>query len=137
MLIDDERLALKQLKRMLEEVVGGVEIIEMTSNPVQALERSEELQPDVVFLDIHMPGMNGLKLGEKLQQAVPHVEIVFVTAYDQYAVKAFDICALDYILKPVHPIRLQQTVERVRQKIMLVREIDGLSPIPCPESSQI
>jgi len=129
-LVDDEHLALNLLKRLLEEDIGGVEIMDMLVDPQQALERCQTLRPDVVFLDIHMPGMNGLSLGEKLLEADPQLEIVFVTAYDDYAVRAFDLCAMDYILKPVDPSRLRQTVDRLRQKVLMYKEIGSLSESP-------
>lgn len=116
-LVDDERLALVQLKKILERDAGGVQIIGMYSDPTQVIAAAQELAPDVVFLDIHMPGMNGVKLGELLQESVPAVEIVFVTGYDQYAVHAFELYALDYIMKPVQPDRLSRTVRRLGAKI--------------------
>ncbi|TMV45031.1 response regulator [Paenibacillus mesophilus] len=116
-LVDDERLALAQLKKILERDVGGVQVIGMYSDPADVVAIAEELAPDVVFLDIHMPGMNGVKLGELLQERVPIAEIVFVTGYDQYAVHAFELYALDYIMKPVQPDRLSKTMQRLRRKI--------------------
>jgi two-component system LytT family response regulator len=116
-LVDDERLSLRHLKKMLEIDVGGVEVIGMYSNPADVLGAAIELQPDVVFLDIHMPGISGLSLGEQLQLSVPATEIVFVTAYDQYAVRAFELYALDYIMKPVQLERLQQTIQRLRVRV--------------------
>jgi two-component SAPR family response regulator len=116
-LVDDERLALAQLKKILERHVGGVQVIGMYSDPTRVVAIAEKLAPDVVFLDIHMPGMSGVKLGELLQERVPAVEIVFVTGYDQYAVHAFEMYALDYIMKPVQPERLSKTMQRLRVKI--------------------
>lgn len=121
-LVDDEPLALGQLKQMLERHAGGIEVLEMCSDPSHVVAMTARHQPDVVFLDIHMPEINGLKLGEQLQAAVPDIEIVFVTAYDQYAVRAFELYALDYILKPVHPERLKQTVKRLKEKLSTYKE---------------
>jgi two-component system LytT family response regulator len=116
-LVDDEPLSLRHLKRMLEIDVGGVEVIGMYSDSSSVVDEVKKLQPDVVFLDIHMPGINGLSLGEQLQEAAPSPEIVFVTAYDQYALRAFELYAIDYILKPVQLNRLQQTVMRLRKQL--------------------
>lgn len=81
-----------------------------------------EHRPDVVFLDIHMPEMDGMDLGKQIQATVPGVEIIFVTSYDQYAVHAFDLQALDYVMKPIQKDRLKQTVSRVREKLSSKRE---------------
>lgn len=118
-LVDDERLALRQLKQMLERDAGGIEVIATYSNPAKVVAGVLEHRPDVVFLDIHMPGINGINLGRQIQENVPEIEIVFVTAYDQYAVHAFELYALDYIMKPIQTNRLQQTVSRVREKLSL------------------
>ncbi|MEK8130690.1 response regulator [Paenibacillus filicis] len=116
-LVDDERLALMQLRHMLEKMIGGVEVVGMYTNPSEVLESARELQPDVVFLDIHMPEINGLQLGSSLQQALPRTEIVFVTGYDQYAVNAFELYALDYVMKPIQQDRLHQTVKRLQHML--------------------
>lgn len=116
-LVDDERLALGQLKKLLEREIGGIEVIGMYTDPLQVSDQARELRPDVLFLDIQMPGIDGLELGELLQTAVPEAEIVFVTAYDQYAVQAFDLHALDYILKPIQMERLQKTIDRLKDRI--------------------
>ncbi|MFD0712066.1 response regulator [Paenibacillus sp. GCM10027626] len=115
-LVDDERLALKKLKNMLECDVGGVEVVGICSDPGYAVQMVADHQPDVVFLDIHMPEMDGLALGERIQAEVPHVELVFVTGYDHHAVEAFKLYALDYLLKPVQSGRLQMTVQRLLSK---------------------
>ncbi len=116
-LVDDERLALQQLRKTLECDVGGIQVIGMFSDPVRVVEDIKKLQPDAVFLDIHMPEITGLKLGKQLQTLVPGIEIVFVTAYDRYAVQAFEMYALDYVMKPIQSNRLQKTVQRLREKI--------------------
>lgn len=121
-LVDDERLALQHLRRMLETEVGDVDIVGEFTTPDQVVVRAKELSPDVVFLDIQLPAMNGLHLGEQVQAAVPDVEIVFVTGFDKYAVQAFDLYALDYIMKPVQRGRLRQTVQRLREKMQLKAE---------------
>lgn len=116
-LVDDEHLALRGLKEMLESDIGGIEIVDMCSEPRQVVELMTRHRPDVVFLDIHMPEINGLKLGEELKAAVPGIEIVFVTGYDRYAVKAFELYALDYVMKPIESERLRRTVQRLRDRL--------------------
>lgn len=116
-LVDDEPLALRSLRKALNEEMEELEIVAEYSDPGEAVDGVVELRPDVVFLDIHMPGIDGLNLGKRIQAALPGVEIVFVTGYDYYAVKAFELYALDYILKPANSERLRQTLERVRDKL--------------------
>jgi two-component SAPR family response regulator len=115
-LVDDERLALAQLKKLLERDIGDIEVIGMYTDPLQVCDQAQKLRPDAVFLDIQMPGIDGLELGERLQSAVPEAEIVFVTAYDQYAVQAFELHALDYLMKPVQLDRLQKTIDRLKDR---------------------
>jgi two-component system LytT family response regulator len=111
-LIDDERLARSELKRLLQEF-ADVEIIGEAANADEAIEKIESLNPDLIFLDIQMPGKTGFDLLAQLEKA-PHV--IFVTAYDEYALKAFDVNALDYLMKPVEPKRLADALLKVRQK---------------------
>lgn len=111
-LIDDERLARSELKRLLQEF-PDVEIIGEAANADEAIEKIETLNPDLIFLDIQMPGKTGFDLLTQLEKA-PHV--IFVTAYDEYALKAFDVNALDYLMKPVEPKRLADALLKVRQK---------------------
>ena len=111
-LIDDERLARSELKRMLQEF-PDVEIIGEATNANEGIEKIETLNPDLIFLDIQMPGKTGFDMLTELEKA-PHV--IFVTAYDEYALKAFDVNALDYLMKPVEPKRLADALLKVRQK---------------------
>jgi len=111
-LIDDERLARSELKRLLQEF-PEVEIIGEAANADEAIEKIESLNPDLIFLDIQMPGKTGFDLLAQLEKA-PHV--IFVTAYDEYALKAFDVNALDYLMKPVEPKRLADALLKVKQK---------------------
>jgi two-component system LytT family response regulator len=111
-LIDDERLARSELKRLLQEF-PDVEIIGEAANADEAIEKIESLNPDLIFLDIQMPGKTGFDLLAQLEKA-PHV--IFVTAYDEYALKAFDVNALDYLMKPVEPKRLADALLKVKQK---------------------
>jgi len=111
-LIDDERLARSELKRMLQEF-PDVEIVAEAANANEGIEKIETLNPDLIFLDIQMPGKTGFDMLTELEKA-PHV--IFVTAYDEYALKAFDVNALDYLMKPVEPKRLSDALLKVRQK---------------------
>jgi len=111
-LIDDERLARSELRRMLDEF-SDVEIIGEAANAAEGIEKIESLNPDLIFLDIQMPGKSGFDMLSQLDKA-PHV--IFVTAYDEYALKAFDVNALDYLMKPVEPQRLAEALMKVRQK---------------------
>ncbi len=111
-LIDDERLARSELRRMLNEF-SDVEIIGEAANAAEGIEKVEALNPDLIFLDIQMPDKSGFEMLSQLDKA-PHV--IFVTAYDEYALKAFDVNALDYLMKPVEPQRLAEALLKVRQK---------------------
>ena len=111
-LIDDERLARSELRRLLHEF-PEVEIIGEAANAEEGLEKIETLNPDLVFLDIQMPGKTGFDMLTQLDKS-PHV--IFVTAYDEYALKAFEVNALDYLMKPVEPRRLADALLKVRQK---------------------
>ncbi|CAN5751034.1 LytTR family DNA-binding domain-containing protein [soil metagenome] len=108
-IIDDERLARQELKSMLA-TYPGIEIIGECGDAKSAIETVNTLKPDVIFLDIQMPGKTGFDLLEELT-FVP--EVVFVTAHDEYAIKAFDVSALDYLLKPVQPARLSDTIKKL------------------------
>ena len=111
LLVDDERLARTELTRLLEKF-PEIEIIGEATNGEEAIEKIEELNPDLVFLDIQMPGMTGFEVLEHLH-IVPN--IIFVTAYDEYALKAFEVNALDYVLKPVELNRLEKAIEKVKE----------------------
>ncbi|WP_103108360.1 response regulator [Brevibacillus reuszeri] len=116
-LVDDEQLPLLHLQKVLERDIAGIEVIGAYSDPLLAIEMAKTLKPEVVFLDINMPGISGLEIGEQLQTFDAPPEIVFVTGYDKYAVEAFELCALDYIMKPVQLNRLQKTIERLRKRL--------------------
>ncbi|MCH6200110.1 LytTR family transcriptional regulator DNA-binding domain-containing protein [Aquiflexum sp. LQ15W] len=113
LVIDDERLARKELINLLSQY-DQVEIVGEANNVDDAKEKIEALAPDVVFLDIQMPEKTGFDLLEELDN-VPHV--VFTTAYDEYAIKAFQVNALDYLLKPIEPKRLGEAIERLLKKL--------------------
>ncbi|MEP6948384.1 MAG: response regulator [Ginsengibacter sp.] len=111
-IIDDERLARNELKKLLLEF-PEVEVIGEAANANEGIEKIESLNPDLVFLDIQMPGKSGFDMLTQIERA-PHV--IFVTAYDEYALKAFEVNALDYLMKPVEPKRLADALLKVRQK---------------------
>jgi two-component system LytT family response regulator len=111
-IIDDERLARNELKTLLAEH-KDIEVIAECANAEEAKEKIEQLKPDVIFLDINMPGKSGLELVEEIS-AMP--DVVFVTAYDEHALKAFELNAFDYLLKPVQPQRLAETLKKLSEK---------------------
>jgi two-component system LytT family response regulator len=111
-LIDDERLARQELRSLLAPY-SEIQIVGEANNAETAIESIKQLKPDVIFLDIQMPGKNGFDLLEEIS-GVP--EVVFVTAYDEYAIRAFEINALDYLLKPVQASRLAETVKKILNK---------------------
>jgi two-component system LytT family response regulator len=112
LVVDDERLARKELVKLLEEH-PSIEVIGEAANADEALAIIQEQSPDLLFLDIQMPGKTGFQLLEELEY-VPMV--VFTTAYDQHALKAFEVNALDYLLKPIQPERLAEAVHKVQEK---------------------
>ncbi len=112
LIIDDERLARTELKRLLTPF-KEIKVVGEAVNADDALEKMQELKPDLLFLDIQMPGKTGFEMLEELD-AVPTV--IFVTAYDEYALKAFEYNALDYLLKPIEPKRLEETVNKLVEK---------------------
>ncbi|HSH89247.1 MAG TPA: response regulator, partial [Ramlibacter sp.] len=115
---DDERLLREQLKTRLAQVWPELEIVGEARDGQEALEKADALRPDVVFLDIRMPGLTGLEAASEIVTLPSwEGEIVFVTAYDEYAVAAFEQGALDYLLKPVEPERLTQTAQRVKSRL--------------------
>lgn len=111
LLIDDERLARAELRRLLG-AHGDIEIVGEAVDVEDALEKIAALKPELLFLDVQMPGADGFSLLERLEGATPHV--IFTTAYDEFAVKAFEFNALDYLLKPVDPGRLGAALEKLR-----------------------
>ena len=142
-LADDERLMRDQLRARLAEVWPELHIVAEAKNGLEAVQLVQQHRPDVVFLDIRMPGLNGVEAARQIVQlpslesagaadegALPP-EIVFITAYDQYAVEAFEQGVADYVLKPAERDRLQLTVERIRQRLA-ARRGDGEAPAGPP-----
>lgn len=112
-LIDDERLARQELRNMLADY-ADIEIVDEAGNVQEGLEKIELHQPDIIFLDINMPGKSGFDLLQELDRS-PYV--IFTTAYDEYAVKAFEVNALDYLLKPIEPKRLADALHKVGELV--------------------
>jgi two-component system LytT family response regulator/two-component system response regulator LytT len=149
LIIDDEQLARDELSYLLAQV-GGVDVVAQGTNGIEAVDLIEEYHPDLVFLDVQMPGQDGFAVIQRLmeragtkarkgQDAQPLPQIVFATAYDQYAVRAFDVNAVDYLLKPFDLTRVQQAVERVRGRIAArASNSAGTGPLPdSPIESQL
>ncbi|KLU63806.1 transcriptional regulatory protein YpdB [Desulfosporosinus acididurans] len=111
-LIDDEQLAVAQLEYLLQQY-PEINIMASFTDPVTALEKIEDYLPDLIFLDIKMPEISGFDVAEEIMQISPATYFVFVTAYDQYALNAFDYNAIDYILKPVSHKRIDRTIQKV------------------------
>src|SRR5881394_1046147 len=149
LIADDERLMREQLRARLTEVWPDLEIVAEAKNGAEAVALTEQHHPDIVFLDIRMPGMTGVDAARQIAQLAtyesvagepddddagdgwPGCEIVFITAYDQYAVEAFEQGVVDYVLKPAERARLQVTVERIKARIAQREKGSGDSP-PLP-----
>ncbi|WP_232697478.1 response regulator [Brevibacillus daliensis] len=117
-IVDDERLALRMMEKLLSEQTGtadNLEVVGTFQDPYKALKAVQQETIDLAFLDIEMPGIDGFELAEQLVHIQPHLQIIFVTAYRDYAVKAFELNALDYLLKPVNHQRLAMTLQRVEE----------------------
>jgi two-component system LytT family response regulator len=113
-LVDDERSSLESLSFELDAYCPDVKVIATCKDPQEGLKKIVELKPDLVFLDIEMPGMNGFELLQSLSSI--SFDVIFVTAYDQFAVRAFEFNAVDYILKPVRKMKLVQAVNKVQER---------------------
>jgi two-component system LytT family response regulator len=111
-IIDDEPLSVAELQLMLQQY-AGIEVVATATRSSEALEKISIYKPDLLFLDINMPERNGFQLLEALDEAP---DVVFVTAYDEFAVKAFEVNALDYLLKPVNKDRLSEAVQKITAK---------------------
>ncbi|MGH9411864.1 MAG: LytR/AlgR family response regulator transcription factor [Vicinamibacterales bacterium] len=122
--VDDEQLARDELCFLLQQI-GGIEIVAHAGNGVEALRVIEDQQPDLVMLDVQMPGLTGFEVARRLIQAGLGTHVVFVTAFDQYAIDAFEVNAVDYLLKPVEADRLAVAVERVRKRLASDRAASG------------
>lgn len=146
LIAEDEPILAATLARTLQTLWPELQIVATCPNGVQALEQSLALRPQVLFLDIKMPGKTGLEVAEELAEQWEHPQpfplVVFVTAYDDYAVQAFDRAAADYVLKPVSEERLGRTVQRLQQRLnqshagggmeALVAQLRALMPVAAP-----
>lgn len=116
-IVDDEQLARDELAYLLKSV-PDIDVVAQGKNGLEAVNLVKEFSPDIVFLDVQMPGLDGFGAIKKLlEKKIPLPQIVFATAYDQYAVKAFEVNAVDYLLKPFDRKRVEQAVEKARKKI--------------------
>lgn len=122
LIADDEPLLRDSLARGLAQAWPALDVVGQARNGRETVELFEQLQPDIVFLDVHMPGLNGV---EAARQIARRAQLVFVTAYEQYAVQAFEQGALDYLVKPVEPARLADTVGRLQERLANGRSSSG------------
>jgi two-component system LytT family response regulator len=132
-IVDDERLARTELKKMLQEY-PDINVIDEAANADEGIEKIEAQNPDIIFLDIQMPGKTGFDLLTSLEKA-PHV--IFTTAYDEYALKAFDVNALDYLLKPIEPRRLADAIHKLHDEIDKEKDPHGTNRGPLTEADQV
>src|SRR5688572_24832816 len=117
LVVDDEQLAREELCYQLEQL-GDIEIVGQAGNGLEAITAVERQDPDLVFLDIQMPGLNGFEVARRLlDRGQEPPALVFVTAFDQHAIEAFEVNAVDYLLKPVDAGRLELALERARRRV--------------------
>lgn len=130
LLADDERLALDELQYLLREF-PEVEVVGTASDGLEAVKQAETLEPDLMFLDVQMPGLDGMSVIRRLREGGGHIPyFVLATAYDQYAVEAFQLEALDYVLKPIEKDRLAQAIGRANKFIIERAKAAELAPLP-------
>jgi two-component system, LytTR family, response regulator len=127
-IVEDSRLARLELTNLLSKC-QGIEVVGQSGDPIQAIELINELQPDVLFLDIQMPGLNGFELLDKLNC---ELAVIFTTAYDQYAIKSFDYDTVDYLLKPIESERLQIALTKLK-----IRQVQQETIQPLTSDSSI
>ncbi len=117
--VDDEQLAREELCYLLEQI-GGVEVVAQAGNGMEALSVIDRVSPQLVFLDVQMPGLTGFEVAHRLIQQGNPPNIIFVTAFDRHAIEAFEVNAVDYLLKPVESARLEQALDRARRRTVEV-----------------
>ena len=128
MVVDDEQLARAELCYQLEQL-EGVDIVAQAANGLEALAATEQHAPDLVFLDIQMPGLNGFEVARRLlERPEPPPLLVFVTAFDEHAIEAFEVNAVDYLLKPVDADRLEQALTRARRRVRIPHQEPSNDP---------
>lgn len=130
LIVDDEAPARARLRDVLGDiaVTHPARIVGMAANGVEALRLLEEVEADVVLADVRMPAMDGVELARHLARLQPPPAVIFTTAYDEYALQAFDVAAIDYLLKPVRAERLATALEKVRRALPADDVLSGLSP---------
>jgi len=130
-LVDDEQLARDELGYLLSQI-DGIEVIGQAGDGLEAFATIKRLQPDVVFLDVQMPGLTGFEVARRMIDDQLGSHIIFVTAFDQHAIEAFEVNAVDYLLKPVDPNRLETALQRAQKRIISERQAadaDGAPPM--------
>ena len=133
-IIDDERLARNELKKLLQDH-SDIEVIEEAANVDDGIEKIETLNPDLIFLDIQMPGKTGFDLLAEVEKAP---KVIFTTAYDEYAIKAFEVNALDYLLKPIEPKRLADAIQKLQAEMFKESAgLNGFNRGPLTEHDQV
>ena len=133
-IIDDERLARNELKKLLEQY-PDISIIDEASNVDEAVEKIDLSRPDLIFLDIQMPGKTGFDLLAEIEKSP---RVIFTTAYDEFALKAFEVNALDYLLKPIDPKRLADAIQKLQSEIALEQaSLLGVNRGPLTEVDQV
>ena len=120
--VDDEQLAREELCYMLEQL-GNVEVVAQAGNGLEAVGIVERFGPDVVFLDVQMPGLSGFEVAHRLIQNGSSPNIIFVTAFDRYAIEAFEVNAVDYLLKPVDGARLERALDKARKRVATSKDL--------------
>lgn len=132
LIVDDEPQAVERVAELLA-IETDVEVVGAFGGPREALERAAGLEPDVAFVDMQMPDMDGLTLARALRGSTRGLDIVFITGHEHYAVAAFDLAAADYLLKPIQPKRFHAAVERVRARTLQPVRSRDLSPLLYPQ----
>lgn len=134
LIIDDERLARNELRKLLSEF-PDIEIVDEATNVDEGVEKIDMLSPDLIFLDIQMPGKTGFDLLQEVERAP---RVIFTTAYDEYALKAFEVNAFDYLLKPVEPKRLNDAIQKLNYEISKEKaDAGGFNRGPLTENDQV
>jgi len=135
LLIDDERLARNELKKLLQDF-PEIEVIGEAANADEGIEKIESLNPDLIFLDIQMPGKTGFDMLAQLDSAP---DVIFTTAYDEYALKAFEVNALDYLMKPIEPIRLADAIQKLQlaEEKEIAASLGGINRGTLTEADQV
>jgi len=134
LIADDEPLLREALARQLERAWPELEVVAQARNGREAIRQCEALRPDVCFLDVHMPGLSGIEAAQRIGR---RAHLVFVTAYDQYAVQAFARGALDYLVKPVEPSRLDDTVARLKSRLRAAQPVPDIEPLLLQLAAQL